>query len=56
MKLKRGLKLRDKNSGRIITLKREVGGNGHWDCVCGKKNHKIHKGTLEKFYEENDDE
>lgn len=51
MKLKRGLKLKSKKSNKTAILKRE-GGMGHWDCDCDGKNHKIHRGTLLKYYEE----
>ena len=51
MKIKRGMKFRSKGSGRVIVVKRKATGHGHWDCACGKKNHKIHEGTLRKYYE-----
>ena len=52
MKLRRGLVLADKETGREIKLIKPVGGFGHWNCKCGKKNHRVHEGTLKKFYEE----
>jgi len=36
--------------GRRAILKRVRG--KHWDCDCGGANHKIHEGTLDKYYKE----
>lgn len=54
MEIKRGLQLKDKNSGRVITVKNKASGNNHWNCACGRHSHKIHEGTLRKYYEEID--
>jgi hypothetical protein len=52
MRVKRGLRLRDRKDGRVITVKRKASGNGHWQCDCGsRKQHKIHEGTLRKYFE-----
>jgi hypothetical protein len=53
MKLKRGMKLKSKNSGVVIKLINKASGNNHWNCnqVNRKKSHKVHEGTLRKFYE-----
>lgn len=51
MKFKKGMVLGDKKTGRLILIKSKASGNKHWNCVCGRKNHKIHEGTLLKFYE-----
>ena len=48
MKYKKGMCLVDKATGKLIVLKRPNG--KHWDCKCSGGNHKIHEGTLAKFY------
>lgn len=49
MKIKPGARFRDNNTGRVIVVTKRAGGK-HWSCVCGKKNHRLHEGTLQKFY------
>jgi hypothetical protein len=51
---KRGMKLKSKTSGSIITLTNRASGNLHWNTkkTGSKNNHKIHEGTLDKFYTE----
>ncbi len=48
-KVRPGQRYEDKNTGRIITVRQRVGSR-HWNCICGKKNHKVHDGTLRRFY------
>ena len=50
-KIRVGLELVDKNTGKTITVKRKASGNKHWTCSCDNKTHKIHEGTLHKYYE-----
>lgn len=46
------MKFRDKaRPERVIVVRKRAGGNKHWNCICGRNNHKVHEGTLEKFYE-----
>lgn len=53
MKLKRGMRLKAKNSNVVLQLINKKGGNGHWTCnqENRKGSHTVHEGTLKKFYE-----
>ncbi len=52
MEIRRGMTLKSKTSKKVVVVKTKAGGMGHWNCACGNKSHKIHEGTLNKFYEE----
>jgi len=57
-KYKKGMTLKSKTSNTVITLVNRASGNRHWNTKKhGSKNsHKIHEGTLDKFYEDTTDE
>ena len=53
MKYKKGMILQSITSGIKIKLVGVHSGNGHWVSIKlpkAKKSHKIHEGTLNKFY------
>lgn len=54
IKFRRGKRFVNKATGKIITLKNKMGGNRHWVShqEGSKKSHRIHEGTIMKFYEE----
>jgi len=55
MKIKRGLILKSKTSGKLLKVIKKASGNGHWTCNQldgGKQSHHVHEGTLRKFYME----
>jgi len=57
MKYKRGQIFKSKTNGIEIQLLNKVGGNGHWlskKIRGGRASHRIHEGTLKKFYEPQD--
>tara|TARA_R110000782_G_scaffold78944_2_gene157073 strand:+ start:552 stop:749 length:198 start_codon:yes stop_codon:yes gene_type:complete len=49
---RKGMKLEAKLSNSVIILVNRASGNKHWNTkkVGSKNNHKIHEGTLDKFY------
>ena len=51
-KYRKGMKLESKSSASVIVLRNRASGNKHWNTqkVGSKNNHKIHEGTLDKFY------
>jgi hypothetical protein len=54
MKYKVGMVLHSKTSNVTIKLTSKHNGNGHWNSTKiggSNKNHRIHEGTLNKFYE-----
>ena len=54
MKYKIGMILQSKTSPVKIKLTSKHNGNGHWNSVKvngSNKNHRVHEGTLGKFYE-----
>lgn len=55
MKYKVGMLLQSKTSPVVIKLTSKHNGNGHWNsCKVNsttKKQHRVHEGTLDKFYE-----
>jgi len=54
MKYKIGMILKSKTSNVIIKLTSKHNGNGHWNSMKiggSNKNHRVHEGTLDKFYE-----
>ena len=53
MKIKRGQIWKSKDSGINIEILKKFSGNRHWNTkkIGGGKSHKIHEGTLIKFYE-----
>lgn len=51
-----GMVLKSKTSGVVIKLTSKHNGNGHWNSTkinqgSSNKNHRVHEGTLKKFYE-----
>ena len=54
IKYRKGMKLKSKTSGLVITLTGKASGNNHWNTRKGrsKNNHTVHEGTLDKFYVE----
>ena len=46
------MKLGSKLSTSVIVLVNRASGNKHWNTqkIGSKNNHKIHEGTLDKFY------
>lgn len=56
MKYKKGMILQSKTSLVIIKLTSKHNGNGHWNSCkvnsTSKTQHRVHEGTLDKFYEE----
>lgn len=55
MKYKVNMVLVDKKTGQLIKLTSKHNGNGHWNTKklnsTTKKVHRIHEGTLNKYYE-----
>ena len=53
-KYRKGMTLKSTTSNTVITLVNRASGNRHWNTKKqGSKNsHKVHEGTLDKFYEE----
>ena len=56
MKYKKGMILRSKTSSVVIMLTGKHNGNGHWNSTkvnegSSHKNHRVHEGTLTKYYE-----
>lgn len=54
MKYKIGMILKSKTSNVVIKLTSKHNGNGHWNSTKingSNKNHRVHEGTLDKFYE-----
>lgn len=55
MKYKIGMILQSKTSEVRIKLTSRHNGNGHWNSCkvnsTSNKNHRVHEGTLDKFYE-----
>jgi len=53
VKYKPGMILTSKTSSVRIELINRKGGNKHWNTrkIGGKKAHMVHEGTLDKFYE-----
>jgi hypothetical protein len=51
-KIKKGQLYKSINSSVIIKIVNKSSGNKHWNTkrINGKKNHKIHEGSLLKFY------
>ena len=51
---RRGMRLEAKLSKSVIILVNRASGNKHWNTqkIGSKNNHKIHEGTLDKFYSE----
>ena len=51
---KNGKRYCDKKTGRMIQITGKWRVHGWWTCKSdkGKKNHRIHEGTLKKFYDE----
>ena len=49
---RRGMRLEAKLSKSVIILVNRASGNKHWNTqkVGSKNNHKVHEGTLDKFY------
>lgn len=51
-----GMILKSKTSDVVIKLTSKHNGNGHWNSTkinegSSNKNHRIHEGTLKKYYE-----
>ena len=51
---RKGMRLKSNTSKSVLTLVNRATGNHHWNTKKdGSKNsHKIHEGTLDKFYSE----
>lgn len=49
--IKKGQCWKSKDTGKVITITSKKSGNRHWHTTDGKNSHKIHEGTLIKFYE-----
>ena len=49
---RRGMRLESKLGKLVIILVNRASGNKHWNTrkIDSKNNHKIHEGTLDKFY------
>ena len=49
---RRGMKLKSKSSTSVVVLVNRASGNRHWNTqkTGSKNNHKVHEGTLDKFY------
>tara|TARA_B110000503_G_scaffold12175_1_gene16436 strand:+ start:797 stop:988 length:192 start_codon:yes stop_codon:yes gene_type:complete len=49
---RKGMRLKSKLSTSVIVLVNRASGNRHWNTqkIGSKNNHKIHEGTLDKFY------
>ena len=47
-----GMRLEAKLSNSVLLLVNRASGNRHWNTqkVGSKNNHKVHEGTLDKFY------
>ena len=52
MRFKKGMILKSKSSNTRIVLVNKKGGMGHWNTqkLGSKNSHKVHEGTLRKFY------
>jgi len=51
MKIKEGTKLQNRQTGKPLIVISKATGHHHWQCKVGKKKtHKIHEGTLRKFW------
>mgnify|MGYP003624803666 CR=1 FL=1 len=50
---RKGMQLKSNTSKSVIVLVNRASGNKHWNTqkVGSKNNHKIHEGTLDKFYD-----
>jgi hypothetical protein len=49
-----GMVLKSKTSNVLIRLTSKHNGNGHWNSTKiggSNKNHRVHEGTLDKFYQ-----
>lgn len=52
MKIKRGMIVKNKTTGKFYVIHNRASGNGHWNISTMKgPNHRIHEGTFKKFYE-----
>lgn len=50
--VRRGQRWKSKSSGVVLTIHGKATGNKHWIAVSDRgKSHKVHEGTLKKFYE-----
>ena len=49
---RKGVQLKSNTSNSVIILVNRASGNKHWNTkkVGSKNNHKVHEGTLDKFY------
>ena len=49
---RKGMRLKSNTSKSVLTLVNRATGNHHWNTKKdgSKNNHKIHEGTLDKFY------
>lgn len=54
MKIRRGMRFKNKTTGKVFHVIRKATGNHHWTVsqMKGAASHRIHEGTLKKFYEE----
>jgi hypothetical protein len=54
IKIKRGMVFRNKTTGKLFYIRNKATGNRHWNAsaMIGPTSHKIHEGTLMKFYEQ----
>lgn len=52
-KIKIGQRFKSKDSGKIIEIIKKASGNRHWIAkqINGNYSHKIHEGTLAKYYD-----
>lgn len=50
VKVKKGQRWIDKQTGRVFTITRKASGNRHWQGINNGQTHQIHEGTLYKFY------
>lgn len=50
---RRGMTLKNKITGKLFVLRNRATGNKHWNisAMKGATNHRVHEGTLAKFYE-----
>jgi len=53
IKIKKGQLWKSKDSNIVLQIVNKFSGNRHWNTkkIGGKKAHRIHEGTLYKFYE-----
>ena len=49
---RKGMRLKSNTSKSVLILVNRASGNKHWNTqkTGSKNNHKIHEGTLDKFY------